>query len=217
MAGEPLETLLGWAEFAGRRVAVAPGVFVPRRRSELLVAVAAPRLHRDGVVVELCCGTAAVSMVLAGACPGVEVHAADVDPAAVACAAANLAGAGAAYCGDLYAPLPARLRGRVDVVIANAPYVPTSAIALMPPEARLHEPRVALDGGPDGLDVQRRLIATAPSWLTPGGALVVETSVEQAPRTAALMAAAGLVAQVRRDEDLDATVVLGELISASRA
>lgn len=209
IAGEPLEVLLGWAEFAGRRVAVDAGVFVPRRRSELLVALASSRLASGGVVVELCCGTAAVATVLAGA--GVEAHAADIDPAAVGCARRNLDGRGTVYRGDLYEALPSSLRGRVDVLIANAPYVPTSAIALMPPEARLHEPRQALDGGPDGLDVQRRVAAAAPAWLAEGGALLIETSVEQAPATVALMTAVGLAAQVHRDEDLDATAVLGEL------
>ena len=113
------------------------------------------------------------------------------------------------YEGDLDAPLPAELRGRVDVVVANAPYVPTEAIALMPPEARDHEARVALDGGADGLDVQRRVAAAAPRWLAGGGHLLIETSEAQAPATAAAMTAAGLSARVARDEDLDATVVVG--------
>ena len=83
--------------------------------------------------------------------------------------------------GDLFGALPAGLRGRVDVLIANAPYVPTAEIANMPPEAREHEPLVALDGGADGLDVQRRITACARDWLTPGGSLLIETSVRQAP------------------------------------
>ena len=110
------------------------------------------------------------------------MHAADVDPAAVACARRNLP---PVYQGDLYAALPERLRGRVDLLVVNAPYVPTAAIATMPPEARDHEPRVALDGGADGLDVQRRVAADAPAWLRPGGALLIETGADQAPRTAA--------------------------------
>ena len=142
--------------------------------------------------------------------PGLVLHAVDVDPAAVACARRNLV-AGQVHEGDLYAPLPADLHGRVDVVVANAPYVPTDEIALMPPEARDHEPRVALDGGADGLDVQRRVIAAAPRWLAPGGSLLIETSERQAPLTAAAMAAAGLVARVERSEELDATAVVGTL------
>ena len=95
---------------------------------------------------------------LAAAWAGLELHAADIDPAAVRCARRNLAAAGGqVYEGDLYEPLPAALRGRVDVLVANVPYVPTEEIGLLPPEARLHEPRVALDGGADGLDVLRRV------------------------------------------------------------
>jgi release factor glutamine methyltransferase len=94
-------------------------------------------------------------------------------------------------------------------VVANAPYVPTGAIALMPPEARDHEPRVALDGGTDGLDVQRRVAAAAPRWLAPGGSLLIETSERQAPLTAAAVAASGLVPRVERSEELDGTAVVG--------
>ena len=113
------------------------------------------------VVVDLCCGSGAVGTAIVSEVPGVEVHAADVDPVATACAAQNLGDRGGSHTGDLYAALPDDLRGRVDVLVANAPYVPTDAIATMPPEARDHEPRVALDGGGDGLDVQRRIIAEA--------------------------------------------------------
>src|SRR5919107_1611782 len=141
VAGEPLEHLLGWAEFCGLRIAVGPGVFVPRRRTELLVRLAAPLLRPGDVVVELCCGAAAVATALAAAVPGLALHAVDVEPAAVDCARRNLAPFGGhAYEGDLDTPLPAELHGRVDVVVANPPYVPTDAIALMPPEARDHEP-----------------------------------------------------------------------------
>ena len=207
VAGEPLEHVLGWARFRGLRVLVGPGVFVPRWRTAFLVDLAlgllAERSHP--VVVDLCCGTGAIGAAIAAAVPGVEVHAADVDPAAVACARRNLP---RVYQGDLYAALPERLRGRVDLLAVNAPYVPTAAIATMPPEARDHEPRAALDGGADGLDVQRRVAADAPAWLRPGGALLIETGADQAPRTAAVFAAAGLVPQVEYAED--ATVVIGE-------
>ena len=110
---------------------------------------------------------------------------------------------------------PRELRGRVAVLVANAPYVPTEAIGLMPPEARDHEPLVALDGGPDGLDVQRRIIAEAPEWLAADGHLLIETGRQQAPITAALMTAAGLTARIETDDDLDATAVLGRLAAES--
>jgi release factor glutamine methyltransferase len=209
-AGEPLEHVLGWAEFCGLRIAVDPGVFVPRRRTELLVRLGTCLLRPGAVVVELCCGAAGVAAALAAAVPGLGVHAADVDPVAVRCAQRNLDPVGGrAYEGDLDSPLPTTLRGRVDLVVANAPYVPTGAIGLMPPEARDHEPVIALDGGADGLDVQRRVIGVAPRWLTPGGHLVIETSERQAPLTAAAVAAAGLVPRITRDEDRDGTAVVG--------
>ncbi len=218
IAGTPLEVLLGWAEFCGLRVGVDPGVFVPRRRTELL-ARQAIAIARSGagappgmVVVDLCCGTGAVGLAVASALPGAELHAADIDPVAVACAAGNLrAVGGRAYCGDLYGALPPSLRGRVELLLANAPYVPTAAIALMPPEARVHEPRGALDGGEHGLDVQRRVIAGAADWLAPGGHVLVETSDAQGAATLALLSGAGLSAWLVTDEDLDATVAIGQL------
>jgi release factor glutamine methyltransferase len=161
-------------------------------------------------VLDLCCGSGAIGSAVAAAVAGVEVHAVDIEPAAVRCAARNLP-SGRAYLGDLYEPLPRELRGRVDLLVVNAPYIPTGTIGLLPPEARLHEPRVALDGGTDGLDVQRRVIAAAPGWLAPGGALLMETSERQAPATADLMRAAGLAVQIERADELDATVVIGTL------
>lgn len=186
--GLPLEHLLGWAEFDGLRIAAAPGVFVPRRRSRLLVDLAAERaaeLER-AVVVDLCCGTGALAAAVLGRVPTVEVYAADLDPAAVACARRNLPD-GRVFEGDLFEALPAELRGRVDVLVVNAPYVPTAAIATMPPEARDHEHRLALDGGVDGLDVQRRVIADAATWLASRGDLVIETGLDQVPVTCSLM------------------------------
>ncbi|MGI8749420.1 MAG: putative protein N(5)-glutamine methyltransferase [Thermoleophilaceae bacterium] len=212
--GLPLEHVLGWADFCGLRIAVDPGVFVPRHRTELLVreAVALARLAASprAVVVDLCCGSGAVGAAVAAALDRVELYAADIDPGAVRCARRNIVpGGGRVLEGDLYEPLPPTLRGRVDVLVANAPYVPTDSIGLMPREARLHEPRVALHGGIDGLDVQRRVAVTAPLWLAPGGHVLIETSERQAPQTAETVAAAGLVARVASCEELDATVVIG--------
>jgi release factor glutamine methyltransferase len=210
VAGLPLEQILGWVEFDGLRLALDGGVFVPRRRTAFLVRCAVPLVPPGGVVVDLCCGCGALGTALAIRLPGVEVHAADIDPAAVACARRNLAGVGGlVYCGDLFAPLPATLRGRVDVVVANVPYVPTEAIAQMPPEARDHEPRLALDGGSDGLDVARRMIAAAPDWLTPGGSLLFETSESQADAAVGLLTGGGFVPRIESDDDVGATVVVG--------
>ncbi|OFI39283.1 hypothetical protein BIU82_14380 [Arthrobacter sp. SW1] len=210
IAGLPLEQILGWAAFRGLRIAVDPGVFVPRRRTEYLVELGARYARAGSAVVDLCCGSGAVGSALAAAVPGIELHAADVEPAAVRCARRNVEAAGGqVHEGDLYAALPPGLRGRVELLLVNAPYVPSAEIGTMPPEARLHEPLVALDGGADGLAVQRRTVAEAPLWLAPGGRLLIETSVRQAPLTAALFEAAGMEAKVLHSEELDATVVLG--------
>jgi release factor glutamine methyltransferase len=250
VGGFPLEHILGWAEFCGLRIAVEPGVFVPRRRTELIVreaavllgapasgpdaydsrpAVAAPAgaggtalaaratavmepfaTRPERIVVDLCCGSGAVATALAAAVTGIELHAADVDPTAVRCARGNVVPAGGhVHEGDLYAALPARLRGRVDILAVNAPYVPTAALSSMPHEARDHEPRVSLDGGPDGLDVQRRVIAEAPAWLQTGGHLLIETSRRQAHQTALAMTQGGLTPRIAYSEELDATVVIG--------
>jgi release factor glutamine methyltransferase len=213
VAGEPLEHLLGWAEFCGLRIAVDPGVFVPRRRTALLVREAVALLAgraAPATVVDLCCGSGALAAAVAAAVGPVTLHATDVDPAAVRCARRNLAGAGGqVHEGDLDAPLPPGLRGRVDVLVANVPYVPTAELPLMPPEARDHEPRAALDGGGDGLDVLRRVATAAPAWLAPGGHLLVETSARQAAQAAEAFAAAGLAARVVTDDDLGATAVVG--------
>jgi len=232
VAGLPLEHVLGWAEFCGLRIAVDPGVFVPRRRTEFLVRQAAalvrqaagpvrqaaaparqaagPALARQrAVVVDLCCGSGAVGAALIAALGPVELYAADIDPAAVRCARRNVAAAGGqVYEGDLYEPLPAALRGRVDLLAANVPYVPTDELGLLPPEARVHEPLVALDGGADGLDVLRRVAAAAPLWLAPGGHLLFETSERQVPGAVETVARAGLIARVASSDELNATVVI---------
>lgn len=216
VSGVPLEQVLGFVEFHGLRVAVAAGVFVPRQRTGLLVDVALellagrPAGTPAPVVVELCCGSGAVAAALLAAVPPLDVHAVAVDPAAVGCARRNLDGSGAVtYEGDLFTPLPGRLAGSVDLLVANAPYVPTSGIPGMPPEAREHEPVVALDGGADGLDVLHRVVAGAPDWLAPGGHVVVEAGSDQAEQVAGLMMAAGLVARVRSDPGRGATAVSG--------
>lgn len=220
-AGLPLEQVLGWAEFCGLRVAVGPGVFVPRRRTELLAREAArlaaqvPGRSRL-VVVDLCCGSAAVGLaVVAAAKRPVELHAADIDAAAVECARRNLAalgggvsGGGRVYQGDLYAALPGALRERINILIANVPYVPSGDIALLPVEARDHEPRVALDGGGDGLDVMRAVAARAAHWLAPGGHLLVEVSDRQVPRAMQVMADNQLIARVMIDEEMEATALV---------
>lgn len=207
-AGAPIEQVVGWAEFCGLRVGVEPGVFVPRRRTEFMVRKAVALLSPPSVVLDLCCGSGAIGAAVLSMADDVELHAADIDAAAVRCARANISG-GHVYQGDLFEPLPATLRGRINVVIANTPYVPTTQIDYLPAEARDHEPRAALDGGGDGLDVQRRIAEQAGAWLAPGGRLLVETSDRQSATAAEIFAAAGLRPRIVGDDELGATVVIG--------
>ena len=215
-AGEPLEHVLGWAEFSGLQIAVDPGVFVPRRRTEFLVSQAVTLARKAAaaqprtVVVDLCCGSGALGVALATALGQVELYAADLDPVAVRCARRNVAAVGGqVFWGDLFQPLPATLRGRAGILLANAPYVPTEEVALLPPEARLHEPQLSLDGGADGLGILRRVAQDAPLWLAPGGHLLSETSERQAPGLTEAMAQAGLTTRVARSDELNATVIIG--------
>jgi release factor glutamine methyltransferase len=209
IAGRPLEQILGWAEFCGRRIVVEPGVFVPRRRTEYVVQLALDLAGPAPHVVDLCCGSGAIAAAFAAVRSDARVFAADVDPVAVHCARRNLDPLEVpVYVGDLFAALPPELSGRLDLLLVNAPYVPSDAIAFMPPEARDHEATVALDGGADGLDVHRRIAAGAGDWLKPGGHLLIETSEEQATRTAGALRAYGLTTTIRMSDALAATVVV---------
>ena len=191
--GEPVEWIVGWAPFCGRRVVVHPGVYVPRAQTEVLARRAAALLPPDGVAVDLATGSGAVAAVLLAARPGATVLATELDPAAAACARDN----GVTVLeGDLDGPLPRHLEGTVDVLTANVPYVPTAALALLPRDVQEHEPRLALDGGADGLDLVRRVLALAPRWLRPGtGRALVEIGPDQAAAFPALVP--------HRDEDGD--------------
>lgn len=206
VSGTPLEYVVGWAEFRGLRVAVEDGVFVPRRRTEFLVDLALAAIDDTSVVLDLGCGAGALAAAIIAEAAPADVVATDIDPVAVRCARRNLP-ADRVFQGDLFAALPSTLRGRVDVMVVNAPYVPTAEIVFMPPEARDYEARVALDGGDDGLAVHRRVAAEAREWLTPGGLLVIETSERQAERTRSLFAEQRFDARVARDDDRDATAV----------
>jgi release factor glutamine methyltransferase len=214
--GFPLEHILGWVEFCGLRIAVDAGVFVPRRRTELLVREAITLTAPGAVVLDLCCGCGALGAALTAAVRDIELYAADIEPASVDCTRRNLGlEDGHVFEGDLFDPLPRSLQGQINVLLCNTPYVPTDEIGMMPPEARLHEPRVTRDGGPDGLDVQRKVAAEASTWLAPGGHLLVETSEGQAPHTAGIFARNGLLPRIVSSDELDATVVIGTRPSPS--
>lgn len=175
--GEPLPWITGSIAFAGRRVHVAPGVYVPRFQTEVLAERAASVLAAGGRAVDLCTGSGAIAAHLLAAVPGATVVGVDHDPRAVRCARANGVSVVRA---DLTAPggLPLARRS-VDVVTAVAPYVPSAQVALLPPDVVRHEPRLALDGGDDGLDLVRAVVAAAAELLRAGGWLLVEVGGEQ--------------------------------------
>ncbi|MEV0132668.1 putative protein N(5)-glutamine methyltransferase [Dactylosporangium sp. NPDC050688] len=209
VAGHPVEYLVGWASFAGERFAIADGVFIPRHRTELLAAAARELIHSGQTVLDLCCGTGALGATATRG-QGVRLVAADIDPAAVACARRNLPGV-EVYEGDLFDPLPPDLRGRVDVLLANVPYVPTHQIAFLPEEFRVHEARAALDGGDDGLRVLRRLAAQAPGWLAPGGHLLTEAGDAQLDTAHAVLREAGLWPRTVTDPETETSIVVGSM------
>ncbi len=217
VAGEPLEHVVGWAEFRGLRFAVDEGVFVPRARSGFLVEEAASLVRclagsgrREVLVVDLCCGVGAIGAALAAELPAVRLHAVDIDARAVACAERNLAAwGGRVHLGDLFDGLPSRLRGRIEVVVASPPYVPTGKIALLPPEARDFEPRTALDGGPDGLAMVERIARRAQPWLAPDGRLALEVSELQVDDAVQVLEDLGYRSRGVTSEEYGSAVVVG--------
>lgn len=219
--GTPLEYVLGWADFYGQRISLVEGVFIPRRRTEFLVSLAMDLLDAGGVLLDLCCGSGALARVIAKGFVSdtpLTVWASDIDPLAVECARRNLTPVGGQVVeGDLYKALPATLRGRLNVIVANAPYVPSLETELLPREARLHEPRQTFDGGRDGFVVQRRVAQEASSWLAPGGSLLLETSEANACGTRLILEDCGLAARIMRSEDWDATVVIGTVVHCEQA
>ncbi len=170
-AGEPLAWVTGHAAFGELDVRVDPGVYVPRWQSLELARRAAARLGPRGVAVDVCTGSGAVAAALRRARPSARVLATDADRRAVQCARANGVDA---RLGDLLAPVPGDLRGRVDVVVAVAPYVPTGALTLLPRDTLRFEDPDHYDGGDDGTDLLRRIVASAAEFLRPGGSVLLE-------------------------------------------
>jgi release factor glutamine methyltransferase len=184
--GEPLAWLTGRTTFAGRPLAMAPGVYVPRPQTEELARRAAARLPAGGRALDLCTGAGAVAAHLRAGDPDAFVVGIDLDPTAAGCALANGVPAAVA---DLDAAL--RAHGTFDVVTAVAPYVPTDALRLLPTDVQRHEPRRALDGGADGLSLVRRVVLAAARLLRPGGWLLVELGGDQATALSPTLAHSG--------------------------
>jgi release factor glutamine methyltransferase len=201
LTGEPLAWITGWAPFCGLRIRVDTGVYVPRWQTEALVRRAVERLPPDGIAIDVCTGSGALAAALRSARPGARVVASDVDERAVACSRSNGV---EAYLGDLLAPLPADLEGRADLVAGVVPYVPTSALGLLQRDTFTFETPVPYDGGTDGLDVLRRVVAEGPRFLRGGGALLLELGGDQAEALRDDLARHGYGGvDVVRDEDGD--------------
>lgn len=170
IAGERLEHVLGWVEFAGLRIDVDPGVFIPRPQTEALAERAAAL--GPSVALDLFAGCGAIACVVAQRNPSARVVAGELDPAALACAHRNGERYGVeVVAADVDDGVPAELAGGVDVLTANVPYVPTGELPYVPHDG---EPDGALDGGADGLAWVRRVVAVAPRWLRRDGSLLIE-------------------------------------------
>lgn len=210
-AGEPLEHVVGFVEFCGSRYRLGPGVFVPRQRSALLVDEAV-RLGGTAVL-DLCCGCGALGLAVHQRLGG-DLVSTDLSPDAVAYARAN--GVETAYVGDLFSAVPASDRGRFDLILANTPYVPSGAITGMPRDSRDFEPRLAVDGGADGMDLQRTVLTQAHHWLAPDGYLLIETSRHQVEALATDASDAGWTPSVVTDPDLGAYALVVRRPSKAR-
>ena len=201
VAGEPLAWVIGSVNFAGCRVRVQPGVYVPRWQTEALVHRAIELLPPQGMAADLCTGSGAIAMALARARPGARVVGSEVDPLACACAAGNGI---EVYPGDLAEPLPLELWGHFDVVIAVVPYVPSDMVAYLPREVREYEPCLALDGGPGGTRVLEQAVWAGATLLREGGTLLLELGGDQDQALKDVLIAAGFGAvRTHVDEDGD--------------
>lgn len=177
LTGEPFAWITRSVLFCGLELRIDPGVYVPRWQSEPLARRAVECLAATGAAIDLCTGAGAIAQTLITAHPGARVVASDVDERAVTCAAANGV---EVYCGDLFAPMPHTLEGRVDLVVGIVPYVPTPALSLLPRDTLTFESALSYDGGRDGTEVLRRVLTDSPRFLRRGGVLLLELGGEQA-------------------------------------
>ena len=201
LTGEPLAWITGNVSFCGLKIRVDPGVFVPRRQSEQLARRAVERLPTNGTAIDLCTGAGAIAKTLMTHRSGARVVASDVDELAAACATANGV---EVYCGDLFAPLPRTLEGRVDVIVGVVPYVPTPELPLLQRDTFVFESPLSYDGGSDGTEILRRVLTDSPRFLRRGGTLLLELGGNQADALGDNLARLGYVdVTVLPDEDGD--------------
>jgi release factor glutamine methyltransferase len=194
--GEPLAWITGTVPFCGRSLHIAPGVFVPRIHTEELARRAAYLVPMNGRALDLCTGIGAVAAHVQAQVPTATVIGVDIDPRAAACARRNRVAALVASVAD-----PLQSSEGFDVVTAVAPYVPTGAVPFLPADVQRHEPRVALDGGVDGLVLVREVVAVAGRLLRPGGWLLIELGGEQDELLAPALVDAGFDAATPWHDD----------------
>lgn len=193
-AGMPLEQALGVAVFSGLDIAVGPGVFVPRRRAEVLVDAAVGARPGAHSVVDLGCGSGAIAAALASRLPSAQAYAVDIDPVALAYAVRNGERYGfSVHRGDWWDALPRELRGRIDLAVAYLPHVPTARLDHIPDDFRRHEPERTVAGGEDGLDPLRAVLRDLDTWLSPDGLLVTLVAHEQLEAARSLSPASGVL------------------------
>jgi release factor glutamine methyltransferase len=211
LRGEPIAWVTGHAAFGELRLFVAPGVYVPRWQSLELARRATDRLPECGRAIDLCTGSGALAAALRLRRRSAHIVGTDIDPGAVACARANGVDA---LRGDLFEPVPTDFEGCTNVVVAVVPYVPTSALKYLPQDARSSEAPLHYHGGPDGTDVLRRVVADAPRFLQPGGALLLELGGEQAGVIEPLMRTLGYgQIDIWADEEGDVRGIEAALLS----
>ncbi len=210
VAGEPLEQVVGWVDFAGQRIAVAPGVFVPRQRTTLLAQQSILAVQAAGESVrflEAFCGVGAVATTVSRTLHGTQIHLGDHDETALDCAKKNVGAQSTTHLLDCLVGLPQTLTGGFDVISAVPPYVPDSAAQYLPHEAVEYEPATALFGGADGLDLVRRLITESRDWLAPSGVLLIELGTQQQEQATDFAEPLGFDSRHRLGDD-EQTVVL---------
>lgn len=210
IAGEPLEQIVGWVEFAGSRLNVVPGVFVPRQRTTLLAELTIRALEEAGPgarLLEAFCGVGPIASTVSRTVPSAQIHLSDHDRKALECTRANAGPEAHCHLTSCLAGLPEALAGGFNVISAVPPYVPDSAAQFLPREAIDHEAPTALFGGADGLDLVRRLISESPHWLAPGGALLIELGNGQHRTAGDFATAVGFLPRSHHGED-EQTVVL---------
>ncbi|MDP5227977.1 MULTISPECIES: putative protein N(5)-glutamine methyltransferase [Arthrobacter] len=208
--GEPLEHLVGWVDFGGLRLTVGPGVFIPRQRSLFLagLAVEASRAFDSPLVHEAFCGAAPLASWVRHHVPGARLQASDVDPVSLGFARRNLGEEAELFEGPGLTAIPAKHRGRIDVLAAVPPYVPLAEAEFMPHESREHEPGAAVFAGEDGLDFVRELMRDVGAWLSPGGRLLLELNRHQLPAAVAAAGDVGLAARGELSDDGQTAVVV---------